>query len=141
MSGMLSVPAELQRELIVANTHDGLAAARARVGGRRPRLTLDQAALAQQLSDARGQTVQQIADLFRVPRSTVYEHLVRATTVSRRPKGPRQWWPQENGLGPDATCGDAICLVNLRARAIDAYTASITAATCGNALLAEPYRQ
>ncbi|MFF0295778.1 hypothetical protein ACFYSX_19615 [Kitasatospora sp. NPDC004622] len=35
---MLSVLAELQRELIVANTRDGLAAARARgrVGGRRP---------------------------------------------------------------------------------------------------------
>lgn len=38
MFGMLSVLAELQRELIVANTRDGLAAARARGrnGGRRP---------------------------------------------------------------------------------------------------------
>lgn len=47
MFGMLSVLAELQRELIVANTNDGLAAARARgrVGGRRPKLTADQAAL------------------------------------------------------------------------------------------------
>lgn len=38
MFGMLSVLAELQRELIVANTNDGLASARARgrVGGRRP---------------------------------------------------------------------------------------------------------
>jgi DNA invertase Pin-like site-specific DNA recombinase len=37
MFGMLSVLAELQRELIVANTNDGLASARARgrVGGRR----------------------------------------------------------------------------------------------------------
>jgi DNA invertase Pin-like site-specific DNA recombinase len=37
MFGMLSVLAELQRELIVANTRDGLAAARARgrTGGRR----------------------------------------------------------------------------------------------------------
>ncbi|MEU2725018.1 recombinase family protein [Streptomyces smyrnaeus] len=35
MFGMLYVPAELQRELIVANTDDGLAAARARgrIGG------------------------------------------------------------------------------------------------------------
>src|SRR5260370_39040560 len=41
MFGMLSVLAELQRELIVANTNDGLAPARARgrVGGRRPNLT------------------------------------------------------------------------------------------------------
>jgi len=74
---MLSVLAELQRELIVANTRDGLAAARARgrVGGRKPRLTPEQAALAQQLYDARDKTVAQIAALFSVPRSTVYGHL------------------------------------------------------------------
>jgi DNA invertase Pin-like site-specific DNA recombinase len=89
MFGMLSVLAELQRELIVANTMDGLAAARARgrKGGRRPSLTADQAALAQQLYDAREQTVQQIADLFGVPRSTVYGHLNRDTAVPRQPKG------------------------------------------------------
>ena len=42
---------ELQRELIVVNTRDGLAAARARGrnGGRRPRLNADQVALAQWL--------------------------------------------------------------------------------------------
>ena len=88
MFGMLSVLAELQRELIVANTMDGLAAARARgrVGGRRPKLTEDQAALAQQLYDAREKTVQQIADLFGVPRSTVYGHLDKTKTVPRQPK-------------------------------------------------------
>ncbi|UAJ81711.1 recombinase family protein (plasmid) [Leifsonia sp. ZF2019] len=53
MFGMLSVLAEFQRELIIANTRDGLAAARARgrTGGRRPRLTPAQASLAQQLYD------------------------------------------------------------------------------------------
>ncbi|MER6431661.1 recombinase family protein [Streptomyces sp900105245] len=68
MFGMLSVLAELQRQLIVANAMDGLASAgaRGRVGGRRPRLTSDQPALAQQLYDAREKTVQQIADLFGV---------------------------------------------------------------------------
>ncbi|CDR09393.1 recombinase family protein [Streptomyces iranensis] len=88
MFGMLSVLAELQRELIVANTMDGLAAARARgrKGGRRPSLTEDQAALAQQLYDAREKTVQQIADLFGVPRSTVYGHLDLEKTVPRQPK-------------------------------------------------------
>lgn len=77
MFGMLAVLAELQRELIVANTNDGLAAARARgrVGGRKPRLNRDQIELAQRLYDAREKTVQQIADLFGVPRTTVYNHL------------------------------------------------------------------
>ncbi|MEV3986271.1 recombinase family protein [Nonomuraea sp. NPDC049758] len=87
MFGMLSVLSELQRELIVANTMDGLASARARgrVGGRRPKLTADQAALAQELYDTRDKTVQQIADLFGVPRSTVYGHL-KGDTVRRQPK-------------------------------------------------------
>lgn len=88
MFSMLSVLAELQRELIVANTNDGLASARARgrVGGRRPKLTPNQAALAQELYDAREKTVQQIADLFGVPRSTVYGHLDKTKTVPRQPK-------------------------------------------------------
>lgn len=85
MFGMLSVLAELQRELIVANTRDGLAAARARgrVGGRRPKLSAAQAELAQQLYDAREKTVQQIADLFGVPRGTLYGHLNRARETAR----------------------------------------------------------
>jgi DNA invertase Pin-like site-specific DNA recombinase len=71
----------------VANTNDGLASARARgrVGGRRPKLTPDQAGLAQELYDAREKTVQQIADLFGVPRSTVYGHLDK-TKIPRQPK-------------------------------------------------------
>ncbi|MFD5659933.1 recombinase family protein [Streptomyces hirsutus] len=88
MFGMLSVLAEFQRELIVANTNDGLASARARgrVGGRRPKLTADQAALAQRLCDEREKTVQQIADMFGVPRSTVYGHLDCETTAPRQQK-------------------------------------------------------
>ena len=88
MFGMLSVLAELQRELIIANTNDGLAAARARgrVGGRRPRLSPSQAELAQQLYDAREKSVQEIANLFGVPRSTVYGHLDRQKTGQRQPK-------------------------------------------------------
>lgn len=80
MFGMLSVLAELQRELIVANTRDGLAAARARgrKGGRRPRLSPEQVVLAQQLYDSRERTVKQIADLFCVPRTTIYGHLDRS---------------------------------------------------------------
>ena len=88
MFGMLSVLAELQRELIVANTRDGLADARARgrAGGRRPKLTPDQVALAQQLYDGGEKTVAQIAAIFKVPRSTVYGHLDKAT-VGARPRG------------------------------------------------------
>lgn len=87
MFGMLSVLAELQRELIVANTRDGLAAARARgrKGGRRPKLNADQALLAQQLYDDGDRTVQQIADILSVPRSTVYGHLDKAS-VGGRPR-------------------------------------------------------
>lgn len=84
MFGMLSVLAELQRELIVANTRDGLAAARARgrKGGRRPRLSPEQVVLAQQLYDSRERTVKQIADLFGVPRTTIYGHLDRSPTTT-----------------------------------------------------------
>ncbi|WP_224400959.1 recombinase family protein [Pseudonocardia sp. ICBG1034] len=79
MFGMLSVLAEFQRELIVANTRDGLAAARARgrKGGRKPRLSPDQAAHAQQLYDAGTHTVAQIAALLGVARPTVYGYLDR----------------------------------------------------------------
>lgn len=90
MFGMLSVLAEFQRELIVANTHDGLAAARARGrnGGRRPRLSADQVRQAQRLYDEGEHTVAAIAALFGVPRSTVYGHLDRAT-IGRRPRAAK----------------------------------------------------
>src|SRR5450755_3348245 len=95
MFGMLSVLAELQRELILANTRDGLSAARARgrTGGRRPRLNAGQVAIAQELYDAGDHTVQQIADLFSVPRTTVYGHLDDASkskrpALHRKPKSP-----------------------------------------------------
>ena len=89
MFGTLSVLAELQRELILANTRDGLAAAhaRGRTGGRRPRLNIEQVALAQKLYDASDHTVQQIADLFSVPRTTVYGHL--DATKGKRPVSHR----------------------------------------------------
>ena len=75
MFGMLSVLAEFQRELLVANTRDGLAAARGRKGGRPSKLSPDRIALAQRLYDAGEHTVAQIADMLKVPRTTVYGHL------------------------------------------------------------------
>lgn len=77
MFGMLSVLAELQRELIVAHTNDGLAAARARgrVGGRRPKLTQRQLDQAQKMYDDGTHTVEEIAQTFHVSRPTLYRHL------------------------------------------------------------------
>ncbi|QXU51794.1 recombinase family protein [Rhodococcus sp. LW-XY12] len=83
MFGMLSVLAELQRELIVANTRDGLAAARARgrKGGRPPKLTAEQVEHAQRLYDGGKHTVAQIAGLLGVRRTTLYGHLTKTDTV------------------------------------------------------------
>ena len=85
MFGMLSVLAELQRELIVANTRDGLATARARgrKGGRPSKLSGDQIVLAQQLYDAGEKTVVQIAEMLSVPRTTVYGHLDKRSQATR----------------------------------------------------------
>jgi hypothetical protein len=67
---------------------DGLALRAGLRPCRRPaaRLTEDQAALTQELYDARTKTVQQIADLFGVSRFTVYGPLNKDTTVPRQPK-------------------------------------------------------
>jgi DNA invertase Pin-like site-specific DNA recombinase len=90
MFGMLSVLAEFQRELIIANTRDGLAAARARgrTGGRRPKLTADQIETAQRLYDEGRHTVQQIANILGVKRGTLYGHLDPASVGGRPRSGP-----------------------------------------------------
>jgi len=94
MFGMLSVLGELRRELIVANTRDGLAAVRARGrrGGRPTRLTPDQVQLAQRLYDAGEPTDAQIADTLTVPRSTIYGHLDKAA-VGARPRAQKAVTP------------------------------------------------
>lgn len=69
--------AEFERSIIVERTHAGLTAARARgrVGGRRTVLTPAKLATARQLYDSRAHTVEQIADIVGVSRSTLYRHL------------------------------------------------------------------
>lgn len=83
MYGVLATLAEFQRELIIANTRDGLAAARARgrKGGRPRRLRPRQAQLAREMyaevgpDGKRRYTVQQIADELGVARTTIYGYL------------------------------------------------------------------
>lgn len=79
MFHILAAVAELDRELIVEGTLDGLDAARARgrVGGRKPKLNDRQITVARQMYDSKEHTVQQIADTLRVSRGTVYRHLDR----------------------------------------------------------------
>lgn len=85
MYRMLAAIAEFQRDLIIANTREGLAAARARgrKGGRKPKLTGHQVQLAQQLYDAREKTVAEIAAIFTVPRTTIYGHLNNGSAGAR----------------------------------------------------------
>jgi hypothetical protein len=73
----LAALAEYDREMIVEGTMDGLAAARARgrVGGRPAALSQRQLDTAQQMYDSGRHTVEEIADTFRVGRSTLYRAL------------------------------------------------------------------
>lgn len=101
MFGMLSVLAELQRELIVANTRDGLAAARARgrKGGRPPKLTAEQVEHAQRLYDEGKHTVVQIAGLLGVRRTTLYGHLKKTDTAAAESSTPTAAGPGTATLG------------------------------------------
>lgn len=115
MFGMLSVLAELQRELLVANTRDGLAAARARgrTGGRPPKLSAEQVQHAQRLYDAGEHTVAQIADLLGVRRTTLYGHLNKnnknnKTATDKASARPEPAAPADAGTvsGADARAGE-----------------------------------
>jgi DNA invertase Pin-like site-specific DNA recombinase len=78
--------AEFEHDMIIERTRDGLAAARARgrVGGRKRKLSESQVRLARRLYDETGDdgkrahTVQYIADMLKVDRTTVYRALERA---------------------------------------------------------------
>jgi len=85
---ILGAIAEFEHALMSERTRDGLDAARARgrTGGQKPKLTLRQAKIAQEMYDKlgpdghRAHTVQQIADEFGVTRPTIYRHLDRPTS-------------------------------------------------------------
>ena len=59
--------------------------ARGRKGGRRPKLTPEQARHAQELYDAGDHTMQQIVNLLKTPRSTIYGHLNKES-IGRKPQ-------------------------------------------------------
>lgn len=74
---MLAAIAEFEHDLIVERTKDGLAAARARgrKGGPKFKMTPTKAKHARAMYDAGEYTVQEIADVFGVSRTTIYRHL------------------------------------------------------------------
>ncbi|MGW4635560.1 recombinase family protein [Nocardia sp. NPDC004415] len=79
----LAALAEYDRELIVEGTLDGLAAAKARgrVGGRPGALSQAQLDQAQRLYDEDNHTVDEIAAMFGVGRSTLYRHLAKVDAL------------------------------------------------------------
>jgi DNA invertase Pin-like site-specific DNA recombinase len=76
LRNILGAVDEFQREIIVENTREGLAAARARghVGGRKPGLDERKVRLARQMR-AEGSSITEIATTLKVSRATVYRHL------------------------------------------------------------------
>lgn len=73
---VLSAVAELERDMIVSRTRQGLAAAKAkgRVGGRKPKMTKQQMTEVRKFYEA-GKPVSDIASLFNVSRASVYRVL------------------------------------------------------------------
>jgi DNA invertase Pin-like site-specific DNA recombinase len=86
---ILAAFAEFEHDLIVARTRDGLAAARARgrSGGRPARLSPRQIEKIRADYDRGEQTVQQLAEDFKVSRPTIYRALA---TTSEGPSGTLQ---------------------------------------------------
>lgn len=78
---VLAALAEFERDLISERTRDGLAAARARgrKGGRRPKLSERQVAMARQMHASGEHTIAAIAETFRVTRPTIYRVLAEAS--------------------------------------------------------------
>jgi len=83
MFTVLAAVAEFERNLISERTLDGLEAARARgrKGGRPSKLTPAKLRTARQLYDSREHTVQEIADIVGVGRSTLYRALTEQTAT------------------------------------------------------------
>lgn len=81
--------AELQREIIVENTHAGLRAARARgrFGGRKPALEPAQVKMAAKLMKSRDIAVSEICETLKVSRSTLYRYVSPEGEIRKTSKG------------------------------------------------------
>jgi DNA invertase Pin-like site-specific DNA recombinase len=84
MFTVLAAVAECERNVISERTLDGLEAARAhgRKGGRPTKLTPAKLKHARKLYDAKEHTVQEIAELVGVGRSTLYRQLSEKTAAT-----------------------------------------------------------
>lgn len=76
---VLAAIAEFEADLVRERTMDGLAAARARgrKGGRKPKLTGKQGAMAREMYESRRHAMKDIAETFGVSQMTIYRHLHR----------------------------------------------------------------
>ncbi|WP_267906116.1 recombinase family protein [Streptomyces broussonetiae] len=88
--------AEFIRELIVIGTNEGLAAARARTGGRPSVATEEVIRAARALLPDPGRSITSIAKLLGVPPGTLYNHIpdlreLRAGAVPRQLEAPTRW--------------------------------------------------
>lgn len=78
---------QFQRDIIVENTREGLAVARAkgRTGGRKPELDAKKVRFAREMR-AQGSNISEIARTLKVSRATVYRHLAEAGDNSDQPR-------------------------------------------------------
>ena len=77
---LIAALAEFERDIIRDRTQAGLQAARARgkKGGRRPSLDRKQTEMASSMLDTGVSTMEEIAKMFGVSRTTLYRHLKKA---------------------------------------------------------------
>ena len=103
MLNILGAVDQFQREIIVENTYEGLASAKARgrVGGRKPGLDPRRVAAARDIAN-KGASVAEIAHTLKVSRATVYRHLDAS-------KAAKSWLDIYSGYKGRAASGRPFC--------------------------------
>ncbi|MFI0214047.1 hypothetical protein [Streptomyces lydicus] len=110
MADSSSTLAEFLRERIVIGTHEGLAAARARVGGRPTVATEEVIRAARDLLPDPGRSITSIAELLGISPSTLHHHIpglreLRAGALPGQLEAPAKWpnLSKSNGSGTFCT--------------------------------------